>query len=79
GGSPIKGYNDLATRDVDISAIKSSDHRTIKVRVSVATEFNNTTPVLDSLMVKWRDPMTWRDEFYGDSRVARSLGLEVAG
>jgi len=77
-GKLIEGFKDLPGLDVDLSGILPSFHRTIKVRVTVASEFNNTTPVLDSLLVKWQDLGTWRDEFYGPAKVDRSLNLGVS-
>ncbi|NIP34590.1 MAG: hypothetical protein GWN18_06585, partial [Thermoplasmata archaeon] len=76
-GKLIEGFKDLPGPDIDLSGILPSFHRTIKVRVTVASEFNNTTPVLDSLLVKWQDPNTWRDEFYGEAKVDRTLTMDV--
>jgi hypothetical protein len=77
-GSPIAGYEDLTDWTVDISGLHPILQRTIQVKVTIESEFNNTTPILDSLMVKWMDEMTWRDEFYGPARVEGLLDLKVA-
>jgi len=77
--TPITGYKELAAMDVDLSGIKPSDHLSIKLQVTIMTEFNTTTPVLDSLTVKWMDNRVWRDEFYGPAKVDRMLNIDVAG
>jgi hypothetical protein len=75
---PISGYDKLTDWNVDLSGIDPKFYRTISVRVSISSEFNNTTPILDSILVKWQDEGTWRDEFYGAAKVTRMLNLEVA-
>jgi uncharacterized membrane protein len=54
-------------------------YESIRVQVTITSEFNTTTPVLDRLLVKWMDRRVWRDEFYGSGKVDRLLGLDVAG
>ncbi len=81
-GDPITGFEDLTDWNVDLSSIDTtspSAHRTIQVEVTLASEFNNTTPVLNRLLIKWMDRRAWRDEFYGAGKVDRLLGLDVAG
>jgi hypothetical protein len=73
----IDGYADLEEWNVDIIDIDPDVHDTIKVRVDLTSEFNNTTPVLDLLTVKWMDRNTWRDQFYGDARIDRIMGVDV--
>jgi hypothetical protein len=76
-GAPIKGYEDLEKWSIDLTDIIPALHRTLKIKVNMLSEFNNTTPVLDLLMVKWMDEMVWRDQFYGMARTDRLLNLEV--
>jgi hypothetical protein len=76
-GKPIQGYEDLTTMDVDLGGIDPSRYNPITVRVTLASEFNNTTPTIDMLTVKWMDKMTWRDEMYGMAKIDRLLNLEV--
>jgi len=71
-GTPITGYEDLADWNVDLLGINAAIYPTIKVKVDVTSELNNTTPVLDKLTIKWMDKMTWRDQFYGDARDLKS-------
>jgi hypothetical protein len=75
---PIDDHKDLLARNVDLSDILPTFHRTIRVKVHITSEFNNTTPALDSILVKWQDEGTWRDEFYGPAKVARMFNLDVA-
>jgi uncharacterized membrane protein len=75
-GQTITGYKDLAALDVDLSGITTN---TIKLEVTILTELNDTTPVLDSLAVKWMGLREWRDEFYGPAKVGRMLNMDVAG
>jgi hypothetical protein len=77
-GKPISGYDKLNDWNVDLSNILPSMHRTIKVKVTITSEFNNTTPTLDRLLIKWMDEGEWRDEFYGPSKVDQTLNLEVS-
>ena len=73
-GAPIAGFSDLSAQDVDLSSI--TDDR-ISMKVVLRSEFNTTTPVLDSVMVNWMDRMAWREQFYGGAKIERLLGLEV--
>jgi hypothetical protein len=74
--NPIPGYEDRPDWNLDLSPITHDN--TIRVAVTITSEFNNTTPVLNSLMVKWMDKMTWREEFYGDAKVQRILNMDIA-
>ncbi|MCJ2541266.1 MAG: VCBS repeat-containing protein, partial [Candidatus Thermoplasmatota archaeon] len=76
-GDPITGYEDLTEWNVDLVGIDPDMYRTIQVEVTITSEFNWTTPVLDRILVKWMDLRVWRDELYGDGKVGRILGLEV--
>jgi hypothetical protein len=76
-GRPIAGYNDLTTMSLDLSGIMPDLQRTIRVRVKLLSEFNNTTPTLEMVMVKWMDIGIWRDEFYGPAKVERMMNLDV--
>jgi len=78
-GKEIAGYKGFRDADVDLSDISPDLYRTIQVRVSLMSEFNWTTPVLDRLTVKWMDKSCWRDQFYGVAKVERMLNLGVAG
>ena len=78
-GSAIAGYKDVRSIDLDLSGINPAIYRSIQLKVSIETEFNTTTPVVDSLTVKWMDKRVWRDEFYGDAKVERMLNMGVAG
>jgi uncharacterized membrane protein len=75
--SPIPGYEALPDWNVDLLNIDRSRFSTIKVRVDVTSELNNTTPILDKLTIKWMDKMTWRDQFYGNARSERLMGVDV--
>jgi uncharacterized membrane protein len=78
-GQTITGYKDLAAMDVDLGGITVGSHNSIKLEVTIMTEVNTTTPVLDSLTVKWMDNREWRDEFYGPAKVGRMLNMDVSG
>ncbi|MCK4970402.1 MAG: VCBS repeat-containing protein, partial [Thermoplasmata archaeon] len=78
-GSDIAGFKDVRRFDLDLSGVDPDIYRSIKLKVSIETEFNTTTPVVDSLTVKWMDKRVWRDEFYGDAKVERMLNMGVAG
>ncbi len=78
-GTTITGYKDLAAMDVDLSGILVSSHNTIQLEITILTEVNSTTPVLDTLTVKWMDNREWRDEFYGPGKVDRMLNMDVSG
>ncbi len=78
-GSGETLVGDLTDFNVDLSGINPDAHRTIKVRVTIATDLNDTTPVLESLLVNWVDESTWREQFYGPAKVARTFGLDVMG
>ncbi|UCC93325.1 MAG: VCBS repeat-containing protein, partial [Thermoplasmata archaeon] len=74
-GRPIMGYQGLESMNVDLSGITGT--KTISVQVTLTSEFNWTTPVLDSLTVKWMDLRTWRDEFYGMAKIDSLLNMKV--
>jgi uncharacterized membrane protein len=77
-GDPISGYEDITEWNVDLAGIDPDMYSTIQVEVTVESEFNWTTPILDRILVKWMDRREWRDEFYGAGKVDRFLGLGVA-
>jgi hypothetical protein len=72
----IFGYTGLTDKDVDLSGITFD--QLIYIKVTVKSELKNITPVLDMLTVKWMDKMTWREEFYGQAKVERLLGLDIS-
>ncbi|MCK5253947.1 MAG: VCBS repeat-containing protein, partial [Thermoplasmata archaeon] len=74
---PIPGYKDIMSTNIDLSGIPW-DERFIHVKVRMWTELNTTTPVLDTLTVKWMDERVWRDEFFGDAKAERMNNLDVA-
>jgi len=74
----IAGFDGLTQMDADLSKIDGNVFRTIKIQVSIASDLNTTTPVLDALTVKWMDKMVWRDEFFGAAKVDRMHNLDVA-
>ncbi|NOQ54664.1 MAG: hypothetical protein GQ558_08690, partial [Thermoplasmata archaeon] len=76
-GEAIAGFEDLTQMDADLSGIDGFLHRTIRIEVSILSELNTTTPILDSLTVKWMDKMVWRDEFFGAAKVDRMYNLDV--
>jgi hypothetical protein len=76
-GKLIPGYRNLDRWNVDLSDIDRLTYSSIKIRVNIISEFNHTTPILDKLTVKWIDKMTWRDQFYGDVRCERLIGVDV--
>jgi hypothetical protein len=78
-GDPITGYEDLTDWNVDLTGIDPDTYWTLQVQVTITSEFNHTTPILDRLLIKWMDNRVWRDEFYGAGKVDGLLGLEVAG
>ncbi len=73
-GHEVAGFEDLEARSVDLSELTE---RKIRIRVTMASEFNNTTPVLDSLMVKWMDEMSWREQFLGMAKIERLFNLAI--
>jgi hypothetical protein len=73
---PIRGYSSMPSRDIDISAI---DDSRIHLRVHLVSESPSATPVVHGLLVKWMDRNVWRDEFYGEAKVSRMVGLDVTG
>jgi len=78
-GRVMTGYKDLPTLNVDLSDIDPSAHRTISLKVTILTDVNTTTPVLDSLSVEWLSVREWRDEFYGPNRVDGVLNIVPSG
>jgi hypothetical protein len=76
-GMVIPGFKDLTDWTVDLTPLSPDMHSTIKVRVFVISELNDTTPTMDFLIVKWMDKMTWREQFYGPIRVDRMLGFDI--
>ncbi len=70
---PIPGYEDLTHWTVDLSDIQN--WREIYIKVDLFSATNETTPVLESLLVNWLDEMSWRDQFYGDVKTESSLGI----
>ncbi len=78
-GRAIHGYEHVTGLDVDLQGILPSQYWTIRVKVNMRTEINNTTPRLDRITVKWIPLGTWREQFYGAAKVERTLNLDVAG
>ena len=76
GGRPIAGFKDLEERSLDLSSIRSD--WSIHIKVTIRSEFNYTTPVLDNITVKWMDKMSWREEFYGDPKIDRLFNLGIS-
>jgi hypothetical protein len=76
-GSPLTGL--LTDTNLDLASILPINQRTIRIRVRLTSELNDTTPTLERLLVNWIDEMAWRDEFYGPAKVDRSFDLDVAG
>jgi len=70
-------YEDLTEWNIDLLSINRDLYSTIKVKVDITSEFNNTTPILDMLTIKWMDKWAWRDQFYGDARSERLMGVDV--
>ncbi len=77
-GDPIAGYDDLTDWNVDLAGIDPDLHWMLQVEVTVDSEFNTTTPVLDRLLVTWMDRRVWRDLFYGAGKVDQFMGLQVS-
>jgi len=78
-GTPITGYEDLADWNIDLLGINAGIYPTIRVKVDIRSELNNTTPILEKLTIKWMDKWAWRDQFYGDARSERLMGVDVMG
>jgi len=76
-GNVVQGMYDLVGTDLDLRLAGLPD--TIRVKVVLVSELNDTTPVLDRLTVKWMDRWTWREQFYGPAKVDKVSGLSVAG
>ena len=70
---PILGYQDLDGLDVDLSGIDTLGE--IYVKVELWSESNASTPVIGSILINWMDRMAWRDQFYGDAKTERTMGL----
>ncbi len=76
-GKPIPGFQDLPSMDVDLQGLRF--HSVVRVLVTLTSEFNWTTPVLDSLLLNWMGEDEWRDEFYGGSKISRLFSMELEG
>ena len=76
GGRPITGFKDLEDRSLDLSSITSD--WSIKIKVTIRSEFNYTTPALDNITVKWMDRMSWREEFYGNAKIDRLFNVGIS-
>jgi hypothetical protein len=74
-GRPLSGLEDLTTLDVDLSGVTAPS---IKVDLWLESDLNTSTPVIDRLRVKWREPRTWRDQFWGEAKVHSMLGTTVS-
>jgi hypothetical protein len=77
-GRTLSGYQDIDRWDVDLKDVSPTHNRTIRIKVTIESELNWTTPVLDGLLVKWMDEGTWRDEFYGDAKIDRLVNTGVS-
>jgi MYXO-CTERM domain-containing protein len=73
---PIAGYRRLTDTNIDLSGL--AGHGTIRIKVKMTSRSNDTTPVLDRLLVNWMDPMEWREQFYGVAKIAGLEGLDVS-
>jgi hypothetical protein len=78
-GKPIPGCSGIQDMNVDLYELLTDSYTSIKVQVTISSEFNTTTPVLNRLIVKWMDRNVWRDQFYGDARTERLMGLDIRG
>jgi predicted transcriptional regulator len=78
-GKTIEGYQDLPDTCIDLMKVPANVHQRIRVKVVLTSEANDTTPVLEGLVVKWVDQMAWRDAFHGAFRTERLHGLQVEG
>ncbi len=72
---PIAGYRQLSDTNIDLSGL--AGHGTIRIKVTMTSRSNDTTPILDRLLVNWMDKMEWREQFYGVAKVAMLIGLDV--
>jgi uncharacterized membrane protein len=75
--TPIPGFEGLSEWNVDLLANNRNLNDTIKIRVDITSESNTTTPILERLTVRWMYKMTWRDQFYGEGRSQRLMGVDV--
>ncbi len=71
----IRGLMMRPERTVDL--IDLDDVTNLRVKFTYRTTSKSATPRVKSVMVKWMEDMTWRDEFYSDFRAERMLNLAV--
>ncbi len=71
---PIPGLTDLYARDADLSSV---DDTRIHLRIRLLSHDRVSTPTVNALLVKWMKVDEWREEFYGESKTERLVGLDV--
>jgi hypothetical protein len=78
-GKALAGYDKLPGRALDLSGIDPDTIKTIRVKVTIGSWVNTTTPILDHLTVNWMDRNAWRDQFYTTTKVDRIMNVAVTG
>ncbi|NOQ53652.1 MAG: hypothetical protein GQ558_03495, partial [Thermoplasmata archaeon] len=74
-GRPLTGYEDRTDWDIDLQGLTSP---AIKVDLWLESDLNTSTPIIDLLRVKWQEPNTWREQFFGNAKVDRTMGTTVS-
>ncbi|MCK5253877.1 MAG: VCBS repeat-containing protein, partial [Thermoplasmata archaeon] len=70
----INGFEDLTSMDVDLAGLTTP---AIKVEMWLESDLNTSSPVIDRLRLRWQDPGTWREQFFGPAKAARTLGTSI--
>lgn len=70
----IPGLTGLTSRDADLSMVSDS---IIHLRLRLISHDRTSTPVVNALLVNWMPVDEWREEFYGQAKTERLVGLEV--
>jgi hypothetical protein len=71
----IPGLEDITTMDIDLAGLTTP---AIKVEIWLESDLNTSTPVLDRLRLRWQDPGTWREQFFGPAKTAQMMGTTIA-
>ncbi|MCK5252242.1 MAG: VCBS repeat-containing protein, partial [Thermoplasmata archaeon] len=73
-GRAMAGFEDRTDVNIDLQGLTSP---AIKVDLWLESDLNTSTPVIDLLRVKWQDKDTWREQFFGNAKVDRTMGTIV--
>jgi len=73
-GRPLAGFEDRTDMNIDLQGLTTP---AIKVDLWLESDLNTSTPVIDLLRVKWQDKDMWREQFFGNAKVDRTMGTIV--